>query len=79
VCVAPLAHHVGQKRDTGTQDERQFGGGDSDLIGFGDHPRISDHRHIRQLVGSLERGNHRQYRRRLGLVTLERLHRQRES
>ena len=78
VFVAPLAHHVGQMRDTGAQDERQPGGLQGDLVGLGDHPGIGDHGDIGQLVGGLEGVDHRQHRGGLGLVALERLNRQRE-
>ena len=76
--VAPLAHHIGQIRDAGAEDERQPGGLQRDLVGLGDHPGIGDDGDIGQLVGGLEGVDDRQHGGGLGLVALERRHRQRE-
>ena len=79
VFVAPFAHHIGQIRDAGTEDERQPRGLQRDLVGFGDHPGIGDHGHVGELVGGLERVDDRHHRGGLGLVALERRDGQRES
>jgi hypothetical protein len=69
--IAPFAHHIRQVRDAGAQDERQPGSLQGDLVGFGDHARIGDHRDISELVGGLERVDHGQHGRGLGAVAFE--------
>ena len=49
-----------------------------DLVGLGDHAGIGDDGDVGEMVGGLERVDHRQHGGGLGLVALERLHRQRE-
>jgi hypothetical protein len=51
VFVAPFPDYIGQQRDPGAKDERQPRGLQGDLVGFGDQPGISNHRHISQVVG----------------------------
>ena len=58
VFVAPFAHHIGQKRDAGAEDERQPGSGERDLVGLRDHGGIGDHGNVGQLVSSLEPIDH---------------------
>ena len=78
VVVAPFAHHIGQKRDAGAQDERQPGGFDGDLVGLRDHAGVGDHGDVGELVGGLEGVDDRQHGGGLGFVSLESLHGQRE-
>ena len=49
-----------------------------DLVGLGDHAGIGDHGDIGELVGGLERVDHRQHGGGLGFVALERRNGQRE-
>ena len=78
VLGTPLPHHVRHKRDPGAEDERQPRGLQRDLVGFGDHPGISHHRHIGEPVSRLEGVDDRQHSRGLGLVALEGFDGQRE-
>jgi hypothetical protein len=74
----PFAHHVGQVRDAGAQDERQTGGFEGDLVGLRDHAGVGDDGDVAELMGGLERVDHRHHSGGLGLVALEGLHGQRE-
>ena len=74
--IAPFAHDVGHVGDLGAEDERQAGGLQGDLVGFGDHPGIGDHGDIGEPVGGLEGVDDRQHGGGLGPVALEGLHRQ---
>jgi hypothetical protein len=79
VLVAPLPDAIGQERDPRTEDVGQPGSLQRDLIALGDHPGISDHRYVGQIVSGLERVDHRQHRGSLGLIALEGLHPHREA
>jgi hypothetical protein len=78
VVVAPFAHHIGQERNPGAQDERQPRRLQRDLVGFRDHPGIGDHRHVGEIVGGPEGVDDRHHGGGLGFVALKRGHRQRE-
>ena len=43
VFVAPFAHHIGQIRDAGAQDEGQPAVSHGNLVGFRDHAGVGDH------------------------------------
>jgi hypothetical protein len=77
--VTPFAHDIGQIRDSRAEDVGQPSGGQGDLVGLGDHPGIGHHGDISELVGGLERVDHRHHGGRLGLVALEGLNGQREA
>ena len=72
VFVAPFAHHIGQVRNAGTEDVGQPRGLQRHLVGFRDHPGISDHGHVGELMCGLEGVDDRHHRGGLGLVALER-------
>jgi hypothetical protein len=76
--VAPFAHDVGQERNPGSEDVGQSRGVQGDLVGFGDHPGISNYRHVGEPVRGLEGVDHRHHGGGLGFVALEGGHRQRE-
>ena len=75
--VTPFAHHVGQERNPRTEDG-QPRGLKGDLVGFRDHPGISNHRHVGELVGGLEGVDHRNHGGGLGFVALKGRHVERE-
>ena len=79
VLGAPFADDLRHVGDAGAQDERQPGCGDGLLVGLGDHPGISHHGHIGELVGCFEGVDDRQHRVGLGLVAFERPHCQWEA
>ena len=62
VLLPPLCNDVGQERDPSTEDERQPGDVDRDLVGLRNHPRIRHDGHVGQLVSGLEGVDHRQHR-----------------
>ena len=76
--IAPAPNHIGQERDSRAEDERQPCRADCDLVGLRDHAGIGDNGHVGQLVGGFEGVDDRQHGGGLGLVALERRHRQRE-
>ena len=77
--LAPHLHDVRDVRDARAEDERQPGGLDGPLVAIRDHPRVRHDRDILKLVGFHERGDSRQHRGGLGLVTLESVDHQRKT
>ena len=78
VFVAPFAHDIGQLRDAGSEDEREPGGLQGDLVGLRDHAGIGNHCHVGELMRLLEGVDDRQHRGGLGFVALEGRNGQRE-